>query len=297
MLDRDFSSRSKWDADQWEAYCRIVLITFRDYVESGHGGHSYALFRALGCIKNASSDLYKLNGVANSAWDDDPLARLRVIVDFIKKAVEILEKKGVPSNLQLRIRNQDRSSSKSFYDHIADLIFEVIFAASAVTSPKDQCWWIQHNSVWGELFDFDQLGGKAGAVVKFKVRRLLYNEVARMKSFPNFKGARILGFCLNVLGLERRRGDYSKDSRALHEAILIWTKKNYARLYGYNPRVAEACLVDDMTYDAENHRLVRTYPADGLRREPSYIYLYIDPPASGSSNAPAEIANPEEIKD
>ncbi len=71
MLDPDFSSRSKWDADQWEAYCRIVLITFRDYVERGHGGHSYALFRALGCIKNASSDLYKLNGVANSAGDDD----------------------------------------------------------------------------------------------------------------------------------------------------------------------------------------------------------------------------------
>ena len=190
MLDPDFSSRSKWDADQWEAYCRVVLITFRSYVESGHGGHSYALYRALGCIKNASSDLYKLNGVANGAWDDDPQARLRVIIDFIKKAVEILEKKGVPNNLRLRIQNENRPLSKSFYDHIADLIFEVIFAASAVTSPRDQCWWIQHNSVWGELFNFGQLEGKAGAVVKFKVLRLLYKEIARMKSYLNFKGAR-----------------------------------------------------------------------------------------------------------
>jgi hypothetical protein len=295
MLDPDFSSRSKWDADQWEAYCRIVLITFRDYVERGEGGRSNALFRALGCVKYASSDLYKLNGVASSAWDDDPLARLRVTVDFIKKAVEILEKKGVPSKLQLRIRSQDRLSSKSFYDHIAGLIFEVIFAASAVTSPRDQCWWIQHNSVWGELFGFDQLGGKAGAVVKFKVRRLLYNEVARMKSFPNFKGARILGLCLNVMGLELGKDDYVKDSGALHRVILGFTKKSYAWLYCHNPRVAEACLVDDMTYDAENHRLVRTYPADGLRREPSYIYLYVDPPATGSSNAPAETANSEGI--
>ena len=28
-----------------------------------------------------------------------------------------------------------------------------------------------------------------------------------------------------------------------------------------------------MTYDAGNQRLVRTYPAEGLRREPSYVYL------------------------
>src|ERR1700691_997521 len=27
LLDPDFSNRSKWDADQREAYCRIVLLT------------------------------------------------------------------------------------------------------------------------------------------------------------------------------------------------------------------------------------------------------------------------------
>lgn len=286
MLDSDFASRHKWDADQWDAYCRIVLITFRDYVERGLGAHSYALFRALGCIKNAPSDLYKLNGVANSAWDDDPLARLRVIIDFIKKAVEILEKKGVPKNLQLRIRSQNRSASKSFYDHIADLIFEVIFAAAAVTSPRDQCWRIQNNSVWIELFNFGQLEGKAGAVVKFKVCRLLYNEVAKIKPYPDFKVARILGFCLNVMGLELRKDDYLKDSRALHKVILSFTKKSYAWLHSYNQKVADACLVDGLTYEAENHRLVRTYPADGLNPLPQYIYLNIDPPPSGSSNAP-----------
>ena len=32
-----------------------------------------------------------------------------------------------------------------------------------------------------------------------------------------------------------------------------------------------------MTYDAENLRLVRTSPAEGLRREPSYVYLGLDP--------------------
>lgn len=277
LLDPDIDGKREWDAAQWAAYCRVVLITFRGYVEEGYGGHSFVLYRAKSNIEHALLDLYKLNGVANSAWDDDLHARLRVIVEFIKDAVEVLEEKGVPDYLQLRIRDKKGSALETFYDHIASVIFEVVFATSAVTSPNSLCWWIQHNSVWGDLFNFDRLKGKAGAVVKFKVRRLLYNEIANMKRFANFKGAKILGFCLNVMGLTIRQGDYDKDSRALQKAVLAWTKKHYVWLHGYNSRIAEACLVDGMTYDVENLRLVRTYPAEGLRREPSYVYLDLDP--------------------
>jgi hypothetical protein len=276
LLDPDIYGEREWDAAQWEAYCRIVLITFRSFVEEGYGSHSFVLYRAMGNIEHAVSDLYKLNGVANSAWDNDVQARLRVIVVFIKDAVEILEKKGVPDYLQLRIRNENSPALETFYDHIANLIFEVVFAVSAVTSPNNLCWWIQHNSVWSKLFNFDRLKGKAGAVIKFKVRRLLYSEITDMKRFPNFKGAKILGFCLNVMGLTIGAGDYGKDSRALQKAVLAWTKKNYVWLHRYNPRVAEACLVDGITYDAESRRLVRTYPAEGLQREPRYVHLELD---------------------
>lgn len=124
--------------------------------------------------------------------------------------------------------------------------------------------------------------------MKFKVRRLLYEEIADMQRFPNFKGAKILGFCLNVMGLTVSEGDYDRDSRALQKALLAWTKKNFTWLHEYNPRVAEACLVDGMTYDAENLRLVRTSPAEGLRREPSYIYFDLDP---ASSEAAARITS------
>ncbi|MNR22155.1 hypothetical protein D3C85_1390950 [compost metagenome] len=131
--------------------------------------------------------------------------------------------------------------------------------------------------MWGKLFNFNHLDGPASKVVKFKVRRLLYDEIADMKLFPNFKGAQILGFCLNVMGLTVKQGDNDKDSRALHKAVLAWTKKNYVWLHEYNPRVAEACLVDGMTYDGENRRLVRTYPAEGLQRKPRYVYLELAP--------------------
>lgn len=273
MLDPELSKKREWDAAQWEAYCRVVLMTFRNYVEEGYGGHSSVLIRAVSNIKDAVSELYKLNGAVNSAWDDDLLARLRAIVKFIKDVVEILEEKGVPDYLQMRIRDKN---NETFYDHIASLIFEVVSAVSAVTSPN--IIWIQYDLVWRRLFNvFDGFEGRAGAIVRFKVRRLLYNEIAAMKRFPDFKRAKILGFCLNVMGFTIKQSDYYKDSRALHKAVLTWTKKNYVWLHGYNQRIAEKCLVDGMTYDVDNRRLVRTYPVEGIRREPSHVYLELDP--------------------
>jgi hypothetical protein len=277
LLEPNIWDKRKWDADQWKAYCRVVLLTFRDYVENEFWNHSYALYRAKGYIEHAVMDLYKINGLSNTGWDDDVQERLRVVVDFIKDAVEILEKKGVPEHIKLRVREK-HSANKTFYDHIANMIFEVIFAASAVRSPTDLCWWVQHNSVWSELFNFDSLNGAAGKVVKFKVRRLIYNEVVRMKRFPNFKGAKILGFCLNVMGLTVSEQDYNKDSKALQKAVLSWTNKNYAWLHSYNPRVAEACLVDGLTYDLASLRLVKTYPVEGLRRKAECVYFPVNSP-------------------
>lgn len=277
LLDPDIWDKEKWDAAQWKAYSRVVLMTLRDYVNKEFWNHSYVLYRAKGYIEHSVSDLYKINGVLTSAWDDDVQARLRVVVEFIKSAVEILEKKGVPEHI--RLRDREKPGIGTFYDHLANMIFEVIFAASMVREPVNQCWWIQHNSVWSELFNFNSLNGAAAKVVKFKVRRLVYQEVARMKQFPNFKGAKILGFCLNVMGLTvRDKDNYDHDSKALQKAVLCWTKKNFAWLHSYNSRIAEACLVDGMTYDAEHLRLVKTYPAEGLRREPTFVYFVVDPP-------------------
>lgn len=278
LFDIDHRSMSTWNANQWEAYCRVVLMTFRDYVDTNFEFHSFVLYRAKDKIERAVSDLYKLNGIDNITFDD-VVDRLRVIVKFIEDAVEILNTKDVPSRLQLRIREKNHSANlDTFYDHLANMIFEVILSASAVSSPKNQCWWIQHNSVWGELFNFHKLDSRAGKIIKFKVRRLLYEEITRMNSFPNFKGAKILGFCLNVMGLKIRENNYDKDSRPLHKAVLAWTKKNYIWLHDYNPQVGAACLVDGMTYDKDNHRLVRTYPAENLRREAHYVYLELNFP-------------------
>jgi hypothetical protein len=281
VLDTDFLSRSKWDSDQWEAYCRVVLITLHDYVEKRNTGHSYVLYRALTDIKNALSDLSRLNGAEATRWTDDVWARLRVVVKFIEDAVGILEKNGAPADRRGRDNRRVPQRSKSMYDHVANLIHDVIFEASYVKSPRDLSWSIQHNALWGELFNFGRLDGPAGKLVKRKVCRLLYDDILEMNRLPNFMGANILGFCINVMGLQLGNRDYYRDSRAFHRAILIWTRKNFARIYDFDPRVAEACLVDGITYDFASHRIVKTYPAGLGQRTGESEYLDIDsPPAA-----------------
>jgi hypothetical protein len=223
------------------------------------------------------SDLRKLNGLATPSWDDDTLARLRVVTGFIKDAVKILEDTGVPEGLVWRIR-QRFGLFDTFYDELADLISEVVFAASAVRSPRDLCWWVQHNSVWAELTWFGDSQSGARRALLFKVRRLLYDDIAELSHFPNFKGAKILSFCINVMGFNAKPTNHHHEMLALHKAVLAWTKTNYAKLRAANSRVADACLVDGITYDEENSRLVRTYPAEGLSLTRRYEYFPVDKP-------------------
>lgn len=276
MLRPDFQKRVGWDFEQWQAYCRVVLITLRDYVEKGNWNHSSVLYDARECLDHAMSDLYKLNGIPDT-WENDSVRRLNVIIEFICEAVKILDRKGLPAYYRLRIREENRYIDESFYDQMARLIFQVIYHASGVRSPQWECWSIQHNDVWSELFRFNKLNGPATKVIRFKVRRLLYEEVARMEGFPNFKGARIIGFCLNVMGLELGQIESDRDGYALHKVVISWVRKHYAWLHSYNPRIAEDCLVDGMTFDIDSLRLVKTYPAVGLRREPFHVYLQLDP--------------------
>jgi hypothetical protein len=281
LLDPDYSEMSKWDAAQWRAYCRVALITLRDYADQGERGHSFVLYRAKGYIERSASDLYKLDGMTSNTWASDVQERLQVAVKFIADAIEILNEKGKPDFLILRVRAAG-ARSLTVYDYLAEMILEVVLSASAIRSPTDWCWGIQHNTVWHELFNFGKGDGEGAKVVQFKARRLMYDQIIKMSKFPNFQGARVLRFCLNVMGLKMNEQEYGDDSRALQKAVLSWTKKNFAWLYSYNPRVAEACLVDGMTYDATRRRIIRTYPVDGLRREPSEIYLDVDEPKATS---------------
>jgi hypothetical protein len=276
LLDLDWKQARELDPQQWEAYCRVLLMAFTSYVKERAPEHSAVIYRALLELKKSVSDLYMLNGTTG-AWDQPSWGKLRVVVEFIKDAMQALDSKGrYPEGVSLRLKRTG-SSGRTIYDALADLLADLILNAAAVKSPVDLCWWIQHNCVWAEFFGSEDRNGPAAQIVKRKVMATIYREISEMRTFPNFQGARYLGYCLNVMGLALNRKPSHRDSLPLQRAVLRWTKNNFAVLHRKNPEVADACLVAGMLFEIDQSRIVKSYPVEGLRRQAHHVYLPVDP--------------------
>lgn len=285
-LDIDYREYNKWDARQWKAFCGVTLITLGAYLRETRGGeHSFVIYRALGTIQSAFRDAYQLNEITADYYSTDIFQRLQVAVDFISDVVKEIDKQEhPPTPFKLRKRKDDRHLD--IYDNLANLMFEVVLAASAISGPPDKAWFIQHNAVWGEFFDLST-NGSTWKILQFKLRRLMYNEIAHMDEFQNFKGARILGFCLNVMGLKLATSKYGREYRALAKAVHAWARRGYPKLRNQLPRVADAVLMGGITYDEQHNRLVQT-SLSGLRTEPykEYLQLADTPEQATDSNTP-----------
>ncbi len=272
-LDIDYQIGWSLDAIQFEAYKRAVLITFEDYFKRDKWmQHSYALFRAIGHIKDSCRDVYKLSDISDY-FSSDIYRRLNVAVDFVSEVVNLIGKLPELPKTRLRLREKDGSRpNEDMYDHIAELMFEIIFEASCVKGSFDRCWSIHHNAVWFQFFSRIH-EGKAWTVVHFKLRRLIYEEITRYEGHLNYKSAKILGLCLSVMGLtlDKRKG-HDKKYFALHKVLLKWTAVNYLNVRNELPDVAEACLIGSISFDENSNRLVKTY-IKGLNKEAPKEYL------------------------
>jgi hypothetical protein len=267
-----------WDADQFAAYSRVVLITLENYIETGNWHqHSFVLSRAFEKIIRSCRDLYKLNNMSSDYYATDIAKRLNVTVEFIGSAINLIEKKSpLPKPILLRQR-KNSVNRVDIYDQLAHLMFEIIASASAVTSPRDTCWSIHYGAVWGDFFSLANQGD-AWKVVHFKLRRLLYNGLTEYKEFLNVRSARVLGFCLNVMGLEINKSRSSdKGYYALHKVLLKWTAENFLILRNEILHIADACLIGSISFDAQNSRLVKTF-ANIQNREGAKQYLNLVKP-------------------
>lgn len=279
-LDIQYKLVWAWDADQFETYCRVTLMTLKSYLQGGHWGkHSYVLTRALHDIQETTSRAILDIKKSGDDYLSDASDRLRVGVDFIKDSINAIgELNPPPEPRTLRIRRQDRNRLRDddFYDRLAEAMFEIIHSAAYIKGPPDKAWSIHHNAVWGDFFGLSN-DGQAWKIVQFKVRRLLYDEICDLESLRNYKAARVLGICLNVMGLKMgKRSGYGQDYAALKAAVLTLTQRNYLRLRERNVEIADACLIGSITFDAEQSRLIKTY-AKGLKPEPDREFLPLQP--------------------
>lgn len=275
-LDIDYLDMAKWDSTEWEAYCRLTLVTLKSYLHSSYfknNNHSYAIHRAFTNIRNSVQDTYKLNNVGEDYYTTDIYKRLSVAVHFLNDAVTLIDELENPPNV-ISLRKRKDRFGRSIYDTIAANMCELIYAASSISKDADKCWDIHHNMVWSNFFPHWDATGPAWKIVNFKLRRLLYDEIAKLSCSPNYKGARILGICLNVLGLKSNPNTNDKSDRLLTKIVQTWVSREYLTLCGSFPDVASACLIGGITFEEKEHRLVKTY-LKGLHRDPAKDYLEI----------------------
>ncbi|AZN68688.1 hypothetical protein DX910_11010 [Acinetobacter haemolyticus] len=268
----------KWDAEQWDAYSRVVLITLENLLEKRFINHHHTIYRAMHNLEMAVSDLYKLNGVTN-IWENDTYQRLRVVISFIEKFLKLLEEKRTNERIEFRSLDKGNYIDRTIYDYLVNMLFDIICKASFIKGSSTELWVIHHNTIWRKFFVTHGFNSYVGRIFKFKLRRIIYNEILKMDEFPNFQGAAILGFCLYVLGLKiNDMGSNYYDVKALHKVVLIWTKRNFSALYEYNPKIAEQCLIGNLTYDHDKLRIIYPFLGNPLKREITNIYFDVDPP-------------------
>ena len=230
-------------------------------------------------MADASGDVYKLDTLTDDYYQSDIYDRLSKSVDIIRDILRVLgEERSIPSNILLREKRPNSPNKVTIYDgllnQIVNCIIEIILHASGVRKDRDKCWSIHYNAVWGDLIHFNG-ENKYIAAIMHRLRRRIYDEITDEKLSFNFKSARFLGFCLNVMGLElypKTAGTLDKDYRGLHKVLLKWTQRNFLRIHNDNPDLAEACLMGGITFDVSNKRLVKTF-IKGLNKEEPKEFL------------------------
>ena len=95
-------------------------MTFKSYLEGDNWGtHSYALYRAFHNIQGVCSDVYKLDGVEVGFYSTDIYQRLSEVVDFIKHAIDLLEKYKEKVHTKRRRREAQQPSQSGLSDVLA----------------------------------------------------------------------------------------------------------------------------------------------------------------------------------
>ncbi len=256
-LDIGYEIQRGWEPSQWQAYCKASIIFIKTYIQHTNGENvPSVLFRNFEAIKNAFSDLYKLDGLESDFYNTDIYQRFQIATNHVRELLEIIE-----SNVDINSYtyfDKKIQKQKDIYDLVAGLMFSLIHAGSAIKSPPMTAWTVHHNELWGTFF-LNGSSGPASKIVQHKLRRLLYSEIIRMNTFPNYLGARILGLCLNVMGFKRLTNSYDRNSRPLSCAMRKWVENNFYGLYQNSREVAEAVLIGSISYDPLKNQLIKTY--------------------------------------
>lgn len=264
LLDPYHWQHRNWSKNSWEAYSRISIISLKSYVSSDYKPHPTTLMRAISNIVSSTSGLRSLNGTGNSILETKEYECFSIALNFFEEAIKVLEDVDIPRLVPLR----PNRNNINLYDHLARAIFDLICNTSCIKHPQWVSNELQRNEIWYRFIKSPDLSGRVGRLIKFKIRRLIYDDIRRLERFPNYKGARLIAFCLNVFGFPTVTTRDDRDILTIEKVLFSWLTKNYDWLRHENIEIANECLPEDFSFDEENSVLVHYIPAKGMRKIP-----------------------------
>jgi hypothetical protein len=265
-LDIHYKSVWAWDSEQFQVYCNAVLITFNNYIQTRKG-----TYLSSPLINRSLNTVSEFICRAINETNEESNKIIFYGTSFIKECINKLNPPPQVANLRIRCNNH----WIDFYDFIAQVMFDIITESSYIKGSKETIWSIQYNAVWSKFFTLNN--NRAWKIVLFKLRRLIYNEISTLESFPNYKSASVLGVCLNIMGLEMMNRHsyqslaYRKGYSALKSVVLAWTKRNYLSLRKQHLDIANTCLIGSITFDEKQSKLIKTYT--GINENKEYLSL------------------------
>ncbi|RWY88575.1 hypothetical protein EHI44_10995 [Rhizobium leguminosarum] len=253
-----------WSIQSWHAYSKAVLIYLKDKLRRHRSLEMIgtAIHQIGRGYEHACSDLYRVNSMAEEDYGSS-IEYLRVgeVVDFVSQALQLVDDAGIQGSRLVEL-DGTYVRHKDLIDVLALIAKELIVAAGTVSTADFRSWNVQHNTIWSGLMrDYEVTYAKR--LFQSRLSRLLWAEIRKMETMPNYVGARILGVCINVMGFRLDHAVHRpRETRALKRAVSGWCQRNFMTLWTQYPDVALACVIGNITFDHEKRQLTKTYASN-----------------------------------
>lgn len=267
-LDSLWQNQRAWEPRSWDTYNRAVLLYLSDWLKKRRGIHATtALHQIFHGYEHIALDAYRINEMPDSYHQSIEFRRIRKAVEFLNEAIKLLEELEVSGPKKAYLRD-GRVAHPDIFDLLSEVAFELVVAAGSVDTSDFRSWEVQHNTVWSPLMR-DYSDSEVRAIFRSRLQRLIWKKIRDMERAPNYKGARVILVCLNVMGFRMDHAVHKpKEDRALKRALLKWIRQNYLKLLKEYPDVARACTGASLSFDPEEKVFIKTYGAF-LGKEPN----------------------------
>lgn len=254
----DHESVRSFNRAQGAGYIRAALALVESFSEAqaGMSRHSpYSLKHVFDMVDWISTDISSV-GKSENVYQNEKIRLLGLASEFVNEVENIIIKTRVEESLE-----RPQGSTVDFLGELnRDLAVSLMFAASRYEGSPTNSWFVYHSIVWINIFPYRFQDSRKRLCRA--VNRKLFEILSDMNEIPNFYGARVIGYLLNVFGLKLRTGPkdlYHGAFRAIQKIYICWIANNYMRVLEESPNVADAIPFGLVHFDAKSRTLVKTY--------------------------------------